>query len=267
LEACDAMDGVKDGVIENPALCNFNPATIACKTGESKGCLTAPEVEAARKIYSGVIDSATREVVFPGLMPGSELGWATQAGPQPFSAATDYFKYVVFKNPDWDYKTLNFAGDIALAQKADRNTINATNPDLKAFFQRGGKILQYHGWSDQQMSAATSPRYYNSVLNTLGDAKLVEQSYRLFMVPGMGHCGGGEGADTFEKIETLERWVKSGKPPDKIVASRVEAGKVVRTHPLCPFPQTAVYDGKGNPDDAANFTCKAGSMVTRAGAR
>jgi feruloyl esterase len=181
--------------------------------------------------------------------------------------ATDYFKYIVAKNPDWDYKTLNFAVDITVGEKADRDTINATNPDLKAYFQRGGKILQYHGWCDQQMSAGASPKYYASVLNTVGDAKLVEQSYRLFMVPGMGHCGGGEGTDTFDKVETLERWVKSGKAPDKIVASREEAGKVVRTRPLCPFPQTAVYDGKGNTDDAASFTCKAASVVTRADAR
>jgi feruloyl esterase len=267
LEACDAMDGVKDGVIENPTLCNFNPATIACKAGNSSGCLTAPQVEAARKIYSGVINATTKEVVFPGLTPGSELAWGTQAGPRPFGAATDYFKYIVFKNPDWDYKTLNFAGDIALAAKADHDTINATNPDLKAFFQRGGKLLQYHGWSDQQMSPGTSPKYYNSVLDALGDARLVENSYRLFMVPGMGHCGGGEGADTFDKVGTLEQWVMSGKPPDKIVASRLEAGKAVRTHPVCPYPQTAVYNGTGSTDDAANFTCKAGSTVTRAAAR
>ncbi len=267
VNACDAMDGVKDGVIENPMLCNFDPATIACKAGDNTGCLTAPEVETARKIYSGVINSATKEVVFPGLLPGSELGWGTQAGPRPFGAATDYFKYIVFKSPDWDYKALNFSSDIALAEKEDHDTINATNPDLKAYFQRGGKILQYHGWSDQQMSAATSPRYYNSVLNTVGDAKLVEQSYRLFMVPGMGHCGGGEGADTFDKVGTLEQWVKSGKPPDTIVASRVEAGKVARTHPLCPYPQTAVYNGSGSTDEAANFSCKAAPEVSRADRR
>ena len=255
LDACDAKDGVKDGVIENPMLCNFDPAAITCKAGNSNGCLTAPEVEAAKKIYSGVINSATKEIVFPGLMPGSELGWGTQAGPRPFNAATDYFKYIVFKNPEWDYRTLNFAGDIALAEKEDHDTINATNPDLKAFFQRGGKILQYHGWSDQQMSAATSPKYYNSVRNTV-DAELVEKSYRLFMVPGMGHCGGGEGTDTFDKVGTLEQWLKSGKPPDKIIASRVEAGKVVRTRPLCPYPQMAVYSGRGGTDDAENFTCK-----------
>ncbi len=266
LDACDAMDGVKDGVIENPMLCNFNPATVECKAGNNSGCLTAPQVEAARKIYSGVINSSTKDVVFPGLTPGSELAWGTQAGARPFGAATDYFKYIVFKNPDWDYKTLNFAGDIALAANEDHDRINATNPDLKTFFQRGGKLLQYHGWSDQQMSPATSPKYYNSVLDTVGDAKLVENSYRLFMVPGMGHCGGGEGADTFDKVGTLEQWVMSGKPPDKIVASRSVAGKVVRTHPLCPYPQTAVYNGSGSTDDAANFTCKAGSTVTRAAA-
>ncbi len=267
LDVCDAMDGVKDGVIENPTLCNFNPETIACKAGNNNACLTAPEVEAAKKIYSGVVDSATKEVVFPGLTPGSELAWGTQAGQRPFGAATDYFKYIVFKNPDWDYKTLNFAGDIAAAEKADHDTINATNPDLKAFFQRGGKLLQYHGWSDQQMSAATSPKYYNSVLNAWATPELVEQSYRLFMVPGMGHCGGGEGADTFDKMGTLEQWVKSGKPPDKIVASRAQAGKVVRTHPLCPYPQMAVYNGTGSTDDAASFTCKAGAVVSRGEAR
>jgi feruloyl esterase len=237
-------------------LCNFDPAAIICKAGNSSGCLSAPEVEAAREIYSGVVNSATKEVVFPGLMPGSELGWGTQAGPRPFNAATDYFKYIVFKNPEWDYKTLNFTGDIALAQKADHDTINATNPDLKAYFQRGGKILQYHGWSDQQMSAATSPKYYNSVRDTVGDRALVEKSYRLFMVPGMGHCGGGEGIDTFDKVGTLQQWLNSGKPPDKIIASRAEAGKVVRTRPLCPYPQTAVYNGRGSTDDAENFTCK-----------
>lgn len=267
LETCDAMDGVKDGVIENPMLCKFDPATIACKDGNSTGCLTAPEVEAARKVYSGVINSKTKEVVFPGLAPGSELGWGTQAGPRPFGAATDYFKYIVFKNPDWDYKTLNFGDDIALAEQADHGTINATNPNLRAFFERGGKILQYHGWSDQQMSAGTSPKYYDSVLSAVGDEKLVQRSYRLFMVPGMRHCGGGEGADTFDKLGTLEEWVKSGKAPDRIVASRVEAGKVVRTRPLCPYPQTAVYNGTGSTDDASNFTCKAGPPASSIEAR
>lgn len=267
LETCDSLDGVKDGVIENPRLCHFDPATVECKNGNSTGCLTAPEVEAAKKIYSGVIDRQTKETVFPGLAPGSELGWGTQAGPRAFGAATDYFKYIVYQNPDWDYMTLNFASDITRAEKADGGTINSTNPDLAAFFQRGGKILQYHGWSDQQMSAETSPKYYDSVVRRAGDEGLVERSYRLFMVPGMRHCGGGEGADTFDKIEILEQWLKSGKAPDSIVASRVEAGKVVRTHPLCPYPQTAVYKGTGSTDDAASFTCQAAPTVSASAAR
>lgn len=261
LDSCDAIDGVKDGVIENPTLCHFDPATVECKDGNATGCLTGPEVATAKKIYSGVIDAQSKEVVFPGLAPGSELGWGTQAGPRPFGAATDYFKYIVFQNPDWDYMTLNFASDIARAEKAGE-AINSTNPDLTAFFARGGRILQYHGWSDQQMSAETSPRYYDSVVRKMGDASLVERSYRLFMVPGMRHCGGGEGADTFDKIETLEQWLKSGKAPESIVASRVEAGKVVRTHPLCPYPQTAVYKGAGSTDDASSFTCQAAPTVS-----
>jgi len=267
LATCDALDGVMDGVIENPTLCHFDPSTIECKSGNSSACLTAPEVEAARKVYSGVINSETKENVFPGLAPGSELGWGTQAGERPFGAAADYFKYVVYRNPDWDYKTLNFASDIARAEKTDGGTINATNPDLRAFFQRGGKLLQYHGWSDQQMAAEASPKYYESVLSKVGDANLVESSYRLFMVPGMRHCGGGEGADTFDKVGALEEWLKSGKAPDRLVASRVEGGKVVRTHPLCPYPQTAVYNGTGSTDDASNFTCKAVPTVSASAAR
>lgn len=264
LEACDAMDGVKDGVIENPMLCNFDPATIACKDGNATGCLTAEEVEAAKKIYSGVINSKTQEAVFPGMAPGSELGWGTQAGARPFNAATDYFKYIVFKNPDWDYETFQFGDDISVAEKEDNGTINAIDPNLKPFFRRGGKILQYHGWSDQQMSPGASLKYYDRVVSTIGDAQLIGQSYRLFMVPGMGHCGGGEGTDNFDKVGTLEQWVKTGKAPDQIIASRVEAGKAVRTRPLCPYPQTAVYNGTGSIDDAAGFTCKAVTITIRA---
>lgn len=257
LDTCDAMDGAKDGLIENPALCKFDPRTIACKDGNSTACLTPGEVETARKIYSGVVNTETKEVVFPGLMPGSELGWGVQAGPRPFTAGTDYFKYIVFKNPEWDYKTLNFGSDIALAEMADHDTINATNGDLKAFFQRGGKLLQYQGWSDQQMSAANSPKYYNRVVSKVQDPKLLRESYRLYMVPGMGHCAGGEGADTFDKLDLVNQWVNTGKAPDRIVASKMDGDKVARTHPLCPYPQVAVYNGTGSVDDAANFTCAA----------
>ncbi len=194
-------------------------------------------------------------MVFPGLEPGSELGWNTQAGANAFGPGLDEFRFIVFKNPDWDYKTFNFDSDIAASLKADNNMMNAMDPNLKAYFDRGGKILQYHGWADQQMSPGNSPKYYKSVLEKMGGANKVMPNYRLFMVPGMGHCGGGAGAtDTFDKRSILEQWVEQKKAPEKIIASTAMGNK---TRPLCPYPQVAVYNGTGSTDDAANFSCKA----------
>ncbi|HEX5430801.1 MAG TPA: tannase/feruloyl esterase family alpha/beta hydrolase, partial [Bryobacteraceae bacterium] len=257
LAACDALDGVKNGVIEQPEHCHFDPKTIECKGADAPDCLTAPQVEAARKIYSGPINPRTKQQIFPGLMPGSELRWGTQAGPRVFGPGADMFKYVIFDDPNWDYKTLNFDSDIAKAEKIENNIMNATDPNLKPYFQRGGKLLQYQGWADQQVSSGNSPKYYKSVVKKLGGPSKVRNSYRLFMVPGMGHCGGGEGTSTFDMLGVMEKWIQTKKAPDEIVASRMEDGKVVRTHPLCPYPQQAVYRGSGSTDDAANFSCKA----------
>jgi feruloyl esterase len=256
LAACDGLDGVKDGVIDEPQKCKFDPKVMECKGADAPDCLTTPQVEGARKIYSGVINPRTKEVVFPGLLPGSELGWGTQAGAQPFGPGTDLFKYVVFKDPNWDYKTFNFDSDIAAAVKADNNTMNAMDPNLKAYFDRGGKILQYQGWADQQMTGGNSPKYYQMVLDKMGGISKVQDNYRLFMVPGMGHCQGGDGTDTFDKVSILEQWVESKKAPDQIVASHMTNGAVTRTRPLCPYPQVAVYKGTGSTDEAANFSCK-----------
>ncbi len=127
---------------------------------------------------------------------------------------------------------------------------------MKAFFGRGGKIVQYHGWADPQISPRSSVRYYNSVVETLGSASKVTDSYRLFMVPGMAHCGGGEGASTFDMLPVLEQWVEAKKVPDQILASRTRDGKADRTRPLCPYPQGAKYKETGSIDEAANFACK-----------
>jgi len=245
LEACDANDGVKDGVLEDPTRCKVDPGAFD---------LTAAQVEAARKIYSAARNPRTGRVIFPGLEPGSELGWATHGGQQPFSAASDHFKYVVFQDPSWDYRTLNFDADIERAEKIDSGTINALDPNLKPFFARGGKLIQYHGWSDPQISPGSSVTYYKTVVDSLGWN--VADSYRLFMVPGMAHCGRGEGTDTFDMLSALEQWVEQGKAPDRIPAARVVDGKTVRTRPLCPYPQLATYTGTGSTDDAANFVCK-----------
>jgi feruloyl esterase len=257
LDACDALDGVKDGVIENPETCKFDPVVMQCKGEDSNDCLTAAQVTTARKVYSGVINPRTKEQIFPALMPGSEMGWGTQVGANPFGPGLDEFRFIVFKNPDWDYKTMNFDSDVAAAVKADNNMMNAMDPNLKPYFDRGGKILQYHGWADQQMSPGNSPKYYKMVLEKLGGASKVMDNYRLFMVPGMGHCGGGDGTDTFDKRVILEQWVEQKKAPEQIVASHMSGGKADKTRPLCPYPQVAVYKGTGDTNDAANFSCKA----------
>lgn len=276
LAACDARDGVKDGVIDDPTKCKFDPKAIQCKgANNSSSCLTAPQVEAARKIYSALKNPRTKQEIYPGFEPGSENGWGQfVAGPTPTAFATDLFKYVVFNNPDWDYKTLNFDTDIALADMIDHGTNNATDPNLKSYFERGGKLLQYHGWNDQLIAPLNSVNYFVSVAastsgaaavtfgNGKAGAKLpsgssnVLASYRLFMVPGMSHCQGGDGPSTFDMLGALEQWVERGEAPARIEASRIRDGKVDRTRPLCPYPQVAVYNGKGSTDEAENFTCK-----------
>ncbi len=256
LAACDALDGVEDGVLENPRRCKFDPKLLECKGADGPGCLTAPQVEAARKIYGSSTNPRTKQALYPGLERGSELGWSTWGGPKPLSIGLDYFKYVVLENESWDFRTLDFDKDIARAEKLDSSRINATDPNLKPFFARGGKLIQYHGWNDPQISPGNSVDYYKSVVDTLGGAGKLADSYRLFMVPGMAHCGGGDGTSSFDMPAALERWVEEKKAPERIVASRVRNGKADRTRPLCPYPQIAVYMGKGSTDDEANFVCK-----------
>ncbi|PWU03443.1 MAG: tannase/feruloyl esterase family alpha/beta hydrolase [Terriglobia bacterium] len=256
LEACDARDGVKDGVLENPTVCKFDPKELECKGADGPACLTAAQVETARAIYGPILNSRSKAVIAPGFERGSEIGWATMGGPQLFPLGGDLFRYVVYQDPNWDYKTFNFDSDVDRTMKAENGLLNATNPNLKPFLDRGGKLIQYHGWSDPQIAPATSVQYYKSVVDTLGGANKVQSGYRLFMVPGMAHCGGGDGTSNFDMLSALEQWVEKGKAPDQIAASRVRDGKVDRTRPLCPYPQVAQYKGSGSTDDAANFACK-----------
>ena len=258
LAACDAGDGAKDGVLENPMACRFDPKVLACKdpstalgTSDTSTCLTPEQVEAAQKIYGGAKNTRTGTQVFPGLEVGSEANWS----PVPVGYAVDLFKYVVFKNPNWDPNTLNFNGHYALTAENEFKILDADNPDLTPFFRSGGKLLMYHGWSDPGIPARSSVSYYESARAKTGRA--ADESLRLFMVPGMGHCGGGQGVNTFDFVAPLDQWVSSGKPPATIPASRVTNGKVERTRPLCAYPQFAVYTGSGSLDDAANFACRA----------
>jgi feruloyl esterase len=257
VQACDALDGVKDGLMEDPTQCKFDPAVLQCKGSDGAACLTTPQVETARMIYAASVNPRTKREI-TGLAPGSELGW-TEMGWTASARATglDQFRFLVFNDPGWDIQKFNFDSDIARAEETDDNTINALEPNLKPFIDRGGKLIQYHGWSDPQISPGNSTQYYTRVLDAVGGAAKVVNSYRLFMAPGMAHCGGGEGPNTFDMVSALEQWVEHGKAPDQIIASHATKGVVDRTRPLCPYPQVAVYKGAGSADEAANFECKA----------
>lgn len=261
MQACDSLDGLKDGLIEDPTRCHFDPATVLCKGSATEDCLTAPQVEAARKIYGGAKNPRTGKPIFPGMTPGSELVWgALASGPKPFGVPDQYFKYIIHKDADWDFKTIDFDKDVVAADKIDKGLINATEPNLKGFFSRGGKIFIYHGWNDQLIAPASSVNYYKSVVKAMGGVGKVDGSFRLFMAPGMNHCGGGDGPSRIDVFQTLEQWVEHGKAPEQIIAGHVDgAGKVDRTRPLCVYPKVARYKGTGSIDNADSFVCAAPS--------
>ena len=215
LAACDALDGVKDGVIEDPTQCHFDPKVLACKDGDGPSCLTAAQVQLAEKIYGGPKNPRTGQPVFPGLEPGSETGWNGLIGPQAMSLAVETYQYLVHQDAAWDYKTFDPGQDVALADKTIAGTMNSTNPHLQPFFAHGGKLLMYHGWADPGIAPQNSVNYYTSVMKVLGDFESTEDSIRLFMVPGMGHCRGGDGTDTFDVVGALDRWVATRKAPDQ----------------------------------------------------
>ena len=256
LNACDQRDGLRDGLISDPMRCTFDPAVTACSGADGPDCLTAPQVRAAKAIYAPVVNPRTGEEVFPGVEPGSEPRWTVNAGgARPLGMSDDFFKYVVFADPGWDFRTLDVATHVERARKADGGIVSATSPDIKQFVSRGGKFVIYHGWGDTNVPPRSSVNYYTRLVETLG-ASDTDRSVRLFMAPGMGHCGGGEGPNVFDALTALEHWREDGKVPEEILASLQADGRVVRTRPLCPYPQIAQYKGSGSIDDASNFVCR-----------
>ena len=259
MAACDAADGVADGVLEDPRTCRFDPAVLACKEADGDDCLTAPQIQGLKKVYDGAHNPRTGELVFPGYMRGGEAGWGmwiagTDVPPRnaQHGIMAAFFRNFVFGNPDWDWKTFDFDKDVELADRKVGGEVNAVNPDLKAFKDRGGKLIQYHGWSDPAISPLNSVNYFGSVQKKMGDT---QDFYRLFMMPGVGHCGGGAGPSDFDRMAPIVDWVENGKAPERIVAGNVSGGKTDRTRPLCAYPRIAKYKGSGSTDDAANFTC------------
>jgi feruloyl esterase len=266
-EACDALDGVKDGVLEDPRQCHFDPGRLLCKGPDAADCLTDLQVAAVRKLWDGP-QKVLGANYYPGLERGGEAEtwkwWiipvATRGSQSGHSVlGLPFFRYFVYDDPNWDFRAFNFKTDPLLIDRKWAAALNATNPDLKHFKARGGKLIHYHGYSDPDIPPRSSIDYYERVTRTLGGRSQVDSFYRLFMVPGMGHCTGGPGANAFNVLPALEEWVEHGLAPAKIIATKYyddDAKKrVVRTHPLCPYPLTAHYDGKGSTDEAASYRC------------
>jgi hypothetical protein len=277
MEKCDAVDGLKDGLIDDPRKCSFDPArdVPACSAGtDGSDCLTAAQAAAIAKVYNGPVSNG--KPFFPGFMLGSEaimsqFGGGTGSGwmnlivsAQPngktadFGLAEDTMRYLVLKppQPDWDYRTFNFDRDIHMLDRWGK-LADAKNPDLSKFKNRGGKLLMTYGWADPILQPMAGVRYYEQA--TAKNGPNTTDFFRLFMIPGMSHCSGGIGPDRHDPMTAIIDWVEKGQAPDSMLASRVVGDKVVRTRPLCPYPKVARYSGKGSIDDAANFTCVSGN--------
>jgi hypothetical protein len=273
---CDAIDGLKDGLIDDPRKCDFNPArdVPACSAGaDGPDCLTPAQADAIAKVYSGPMSNG--KPFFPGYMPGSEAvmpglfgggsgsGWMNvivaaqpDAKPADFNLAEGTMRYLVHKppQPDYDYKTFDFDHDIHTLDEWSK-LADAKNPDLAKFHKHGGKLIMTYGWADSILQPMMGVNYYEQAVVKNGPD--TAEFFRLFMVPGMAHCGGGIGPDRNDSMTAMINWVEKAKAPESIVASRVVDNQVVRTRPLCPYPQVARYSGQGSIDDAVNFRCVA----------
>jgi feruloyl esterase len=264
---CDALDGVKDGVLEDPLSCPFDPQELQCKSGDGANCLSATEVSAVRKLYQGPrLSDGTQ--IYAGQPVGAEAmkdGWDAWmlGGEKTTQGGEDFFRWVVYGDPNWDISHFDPARDPAVAQEREGSILNANNPDLSAFMRRGGKLLMYQGWNDVAIPAGATLGYYAAMRKAVGPP--ADQQARLFMIPGMGHCGGGPGATSFDKLAEMDAWVEGGPAPERIVATEYDPpavfspppdAKKVRTRPLCAWPKRAEYKGSGSVDDAANFSCE-----------
>jgi hypothetical protein len=283
--ACDSADGVADGVINDPRQCHFEPATLICKGAESDSCLTSKQAHTLQVLYEGLHDAAGK-LIFPGYLPGSELGtggwgsWIT--GPAPNTSAlyffsTQYFINMVYEKKDWNYKDAVIADAYKAAVEKTSQMLDANDPNLKPFAARGGKLILYHGWNDPAISPLSTIKYYDEVRKSVG-ASRADSFVRLFMIPGMQHCLTGPGATSIDQWEmpmgavpddadhdvylALETWVEEGSAPERLTAAKYDLTasppKLVMTRPLCAYPKAAKYKGSGDSNDASNFICAAG---------
>ena len=267
LGQCDALDGVADGLLENPLQCEFDPEVLLCRAGKRKDCLTADEVAALQQIYGGpVLADGTQ--VYPGMPVGGEIQkhweqWFLSTKRGGTQIAEQVFRWMVHRDTDWSWDQFDIERDYPLAQERMGTVVDADNPDISAFIDSGGKLLMYHGWNDAAIPATATINYVNAVQASLGSSS--EHAVRLFMAPGVGHCVGGEAPHDFDMLDALDQWVQSDAPPERILARQYDPPKmfavprgaeVVRTRPLCAWPNVAQYVGSGSVDIAENFVCR-----------
>ena len=255
---CDKIDGLADGLIDDPRKCDFDPARDVPE-------LSAAQAATLKKVYGG--PTSNGRTIFYGFMVGSENngGWANlivpgagrpDAKPADYNLAEGLFRYLVFDppRPDWDFNAFDFDRDVAVVDRWGK-LANAKDPDLSAFRKHGGKLIMTYGWADGILQPLMGVNYYEQAVAKNG--KNTRDFFRLFMVPGMAHCGGGVGPDQNDAVSAVIDWVEKGKAPDVLVAKKIVQGQVTRSRPLCPYPQVARYTGAGSIDAAENFTCVA----------
>lgn len=287
LDSCDALDGVEDGLIEDPRVCDFRLGSLACEAGDAADCLTEEQITTLEKIYNGPGNPRTGEHIFPGYpmgteaVPGGWVPWIISPAPQAPSIqagfGNSYYGQAVFEQAVWDFNTLDLDEDLAFGDAKAGPIFNSTNPDLRSFRANDGKLIQYHGWGDAAITALSSIDYYESVrtfLNRFPDPRSetrdMDDFYRLFLVPGMGHCSGGIGPNNFgngilatsidpehDLLSALEAWVEQDVAPARLIGTgtAVNDPETTLTRPLCPYPRTARYLGSGDPNNAENFAC------------
>ena len=265
IAACDTIDGVKDGVIEDPKRCTYDPKALVGTSAGDCGSFTEADATVIRRLWEG----PRREdgsFLWYGLPRGADMNalWTsrgTPLRPQPFSIMLDWFRYFLTQDPQFDASTVTPAAYERLFDQSIEQfgqVIAADNPDLTGFRDRGGRAIVWHGWADQLISAEGTVDYYARVQQEMGGAKKTSEFIRLFMAPGVGHCGGGAGPAPTGTLEALLAWVEEGKAPETLPAVRRDQVATMRTRPLCQYPQVAKYKGSGSTDDAANFSCSAG---------
>lgn len=275
LAACDAQDGLTDGIVSNPAACHFDPAVLLCKGADDVSCLTSPQIGSMRAFYGGGHDSAGKEI-FPGLLPGDENpvwhDWLLGNAPAGSNYVTGFFRYMVYGDPTWQALTANSAEALKLATERVGKDIDATDPNLKPFATRGGKLMIYHGWNDPAISPWNSVNYYKQVQQTIGVSQS-EAMLRLYLVPGMEHCLNGPGPNVLGQLslpgangdgtgalDLLQMWVEKGQAPGIVLAAKITGTReapIRNVRPLCSYPQEAKYDGKGDPKVPGSFSCVA----------